>query len=75
MVLVASSSLSFECRVSDSLGSTKRNTLLSPMRVYENLLKPIPESSAMLLDTADGDSEFLFTDEYSVAKGRQADIL
>lgn len=47
---------------------------LSSARVYSNSNGPINESSARLLDVST-DNEFLDTDEYSLTKARQEDIL
>ena len=64
----------FQQRVSKFLGATAQYVFLSSARVYADSTSPIQEDSPRLLDVSD-DSEFLATDEYSLAKARQEDIL
>ena len=55
------------------LDNTKHYIFLSSCRVYANL-PPINEKTPRLLDYSD-DQEFLATDDYSLAKARQENIL
>lgn len=64
----------FELRAPKFLAATDQYIYLSSARVYAGTDKPIQEDSPRLLDISD-DSEFLATDEYSLAKARQEDIL
>ncbi|MBR4033109.1 MAG: NAD-dependent epimerase/dehydratase family protein [Clostridia bacterium] len=65
----------FRNRVSLLLNATEQYLFLSSSRVYANSEIPIREDQvARLLDISD-DSEFLSTDEYSLAKARQENIL
>ncbi|RJQ37571.1 MAG: NAD-dependent epimerase/dehydratase family protein [Dehalococcoidia bacterium] len=64
----------FRQRVPKLLGATGQYVFLSSARVYANSLTPIQEESPRLLDSS-SDSEFLDTDEYSLAKARQEDLL
>jgi nucleoside-diphosphate-sugar epimerase len=66
--------LSFESRVNFLLEATSQYIFLSSCRVYADSKDPIIESSIRLLDSS-YDSEFLATDEYSLSKARQEDIL
>lgn len=68
------STLNFKNRVDLLLKSTSQYIFLSSSRVYANSDKLITEESSRLLDISD-DEEFLSTDEYSLAKARQEDIL
>lgn len=65
---------SFIARVNLLLSSTKQYVFISSARVYGNEEHPIKESSPRLLDSSK-DYEFLATDEYSLTKARQEDIL
>ncbi len=64
----------FRQRVPKLLGATGQYVFLSSARVYADSSTPIREDSPRLLDILD-DSEFLDTDEYSLAKARQEDLL
>ncbi len=64
----------FKERVPLLLGATSQYVFLSSARVYANSDTPITEESSRLLDVS-RDKEFLATDEYSLAKARQEDIL
>lgn len=64
----------FRERVDLLLGSTKQYVFLSSARVYADSEDRILETSARLLDFSP-DEEFLSSDEYSLAKARQEDIL
>lgn len=64
----------FEKRVSKLLMSTKQYVFLSSARVYAESKQPLTESSTRLLD-ASRDLDFLSTDEYSLAKARQENLL
>lgn len=68
------STTSFKERVHLLLTSTSQYVFLSSSRVYANSELPIKETSPRLLDVSE-DSEFLSTDEYSLTKARQEDIL
>jgi len=65
---------SFEQRVGALLANTKQYIYLSSARVYADSDAPIKEHFPRLLDSSD-DEQFLSTDEYSLAKARQEDIL
>lgn len=65
---------SFKKRVDLLLKSTKQYVFLSSARVYANSEQAITETSPRLLDVST-DKEFLSTDEYSLSKARQEDIL
>jgi nucleoside-diphosphate-sugar epimerase len=65
---------SFYERVNLLLSSTLQYVFISSARVYAESSKPIIEDSLRLLDTCE-DQKFLSTDEYSLAKARQEDIL
>lgn len=56
------------------LKSTRHYVFLSSARVYAESDKPITESSPRLLDICK-DEDYLSTDDYSLAKARQEDIL
>jgi nucleoside-diphosphate-sugar epimerase len=56
------------------LAATDHYVFLSSARVYDCSLTPLTESSPRLLDTSK-DEEFLGTDDYSLAKARQEDVL
>jgi nucleoside-diphosphate-sugar epimerase len=64
----------FRQRVPKLLGATGQYVFLSSARVYADSSTPIQEESPRLLDSS-SDSEFLDTDEYSLAKARQEDLL
>lgn len=65
---------SFQERVELLLSATRQYVFLSSSRVYADSNKLITEYSPRLLDTVQ-DKEFLLTDEYSLTKARQEDIL
>lgn len=64
----------FKERVKLLLNATSQYVFLSSARVYADSDSPITESSSRLLDVSQ-DKEFLSTDEYSLSKARQEDIL
>ena len=64
----------FKNRLHCLLGSTKQYIFISTARVYGNEEHPIRESSPRLLDCST-DSAFLHTDEYSLTKARQENLL
>ena len=64
----------FRQRVGTLLQSTKQYVFISSSRVYSNQESPIKESSPRLLDVS-RDEVFLGTDEYSLKKAREEDIL
>ena len=64
----------FEERAELILSSTKQYLFLSSARVFANSETPITEKSNRLLDVSD-DAEFLSTNEYSLDKARQENIL
>lgn len=66
--------LEFESRLDMLLASTKQYIFISTARVYGNEEHPIKESSPRLLDCSK-DSIFLNTDEYSLTKARQENLL
>ncbi|HMM16336.1 MAG TPA: epimerase [Petrimonas sp.] len=68
------STIQFQERVDFLLNATNQYVFLSSARVYADSEKPIVENSSRLLDCSD-DVEFLKTDEYSLTKARQEDIL
>lgn len=61
-------------RVDMLLNSTQQYIFLSSARVYDDSREAITEESARLLDTST-DKEFLSTNEYSLYKAQQEDIL
>ena len=65
---------SFSERINLLLDATSQYIFLSSSRVYADSNQPIIETSPRLLDVSK-DNEFLLTDEYSLAKARQEDIL
>ena len=71
---MAYSTLEFAQRVNLLLDVTSHYIFLSSARVYADSDTPIIETSPRLLDVSQ-DHEFLATDEYSLAKARQEDIL
>lgn len=64
----------FQQRAPKLLAVTSQYIFLSSARVYAFSSKPIEENFPRLLDSSN-DQEFLATDEYSLAKARQEDIL
>jgi nucleoside-diphosphate-sugar epimerase len=65
---------SFTERVMFLLKSTNQYVFISTARVYADSVEPIKESSSRLLDVIT-DRVFLSTDEYSLTKARQEDVL
>lgn len=68
------STADFPKRVNLLLDATSQYVFLSSARVYAESKRPITEDSSRLLDVSQ-DKEFLSTDEYSLAKARQENIL
>jgi nucleoside-diphosphate-sugar epimerase len=68
------STTKFTERINLLLSSTFHYIFISSARVYADSNYPITESSLRLLDICE-DQIFLSTDEYSLAKARQEDIL
>ncbi|MBD0831215.1 NAD-dependent epimerase/dehydratase family protein [Aestuariibaculum sediminum] len=68
------SSLEFNERISLFLDSTAQYVYLSSARVFNNSKTPLTETSLRLLDSLE-DKEFLSTDEYSLIKAKQEDVL
>lgn len=64
----------FNKRVNMLLNATKQYVFLSSSRVYADSESPLVEASPRLKDCSE-DEEFLSTDEYSLRKARQEDIL
>tara|TARA_R110001599_G_scaffold262231_1_gene462690 strand:+ start:2885 stop:3946 length:1062 start_codon:yes stop_codon:yes gene_type:complete len=64
----------FEQRAPKLLAATDQYIFLSSARVYADADEPINEESPQLLDCS-RDMDFLATDEYSLAKARQEDML
>lgn len=64
----------FRDRLDTLLSSTKQYVFISSARVYGNEEHPIKETSPRLLDYSK-DEEFLKTDEYSLTKARQENLL
>jgi len=64
----------FKKRAPKLLAATDQYIFLSSARVYDVSSEPIQEFSPRLLESSK-DSRFLATDEYSLAKARQEDIL
>ena len=64
----------FQQRVPKLLAATSQYIFLSSARVYAFSSQPIEENFPRLLDSSN-DQEFLATEEYSLAKARQEDIL
>lgn len=64
----------FESRAEKLLSATKQYVFLSSARVYADSKKPITEDSPRLLDVCK-DEEYLATDEYSLTKARQENII
>jgi hypothetical protein len=65
---------SFKERVNFLLDATSQYVFFSSSRVYADSEIPITEDSSRLLDVSQ-DKKFLSTDEYSLAKARQENIL
>lgn len=66
--------LSFKERVNLLLDATSQYVFISSARVYADSKQPITETSPRLLDISQ-DKDFLETDEYSLTKARQEDVL
>lgn len=66
--------IEFINRANQLLDATSQYIFLSSSRVYADSKNKIRESSSRLLDVST-DQEFLLSDEYSLAKARQEDIL
>lgn len=64
----------FAERVDLLLGATSQYIFLSSARVFDESSEPITEDSDRLLDKS-ADEQFLSTDEYSLSKARQENIL
>ena len=64
----------FEQRALKLLDAARQYIFLSSARVYADSSEPIREDSPRLVDSS-ADSKFLMTDEYSLAKARQENIL
>lgn len=64
----------FKQRVDMLLNSAKQYIFISSSRVYANSDTPITENSVRLLDCSI-DNTFLATDEYSLKKAREEDVL
>lgn len=64
----------FKERYQSLLASCEQYIYLSSSRVYANSDHPITENSPRLLDTME-DTEYLSSDEYSLAKARQENLL
>lgn len=64
----------FEKRVNLFLTATAQYIFISTGRVYDNSKQPITEESVRLVD-ASTDKDFLSTDEYSLSKARQENLL
>lgn len=65
---------SFRKRMNLILDSTSQYVFLSSARVYSNSEQHITETSSRLLDVSQ-DKDYLLTDEYSLTKARQEDVL
>lgn len=64
----------FKSRINLLLNKTKQYIFISSARCYANSIKLITEDSARLVDVS-GDSNYLSTDDYSLAKARQENVL
>ena len=64
----------FQNRVTLLLGATNQYVFISSSRIYADSITPVTEASSRLLDVSQ-DQEFLSTDEYSLTKARQENIL
>lgn len=64
----------FEERIDKLLNSTKQYIFLSSARVYADEIGNITEESTRLLEVSK-DKKFIATNEYSLAKARQEDII
>jgi nucleoside-diphosphate-sugar epimerase len=71
---MAYSTSAFKERIDLLLKATSQYVFLSSARVYADSVSPITEASPRLLDVSQ-DKDFLSTDEYSLTKARQEDIL
>lgn len=68
------STIEFQNRVGFLLGATEQLFYVSSSRVYADSQPPIMETNARLLDVST-DKHFLKTDDYTLAKARQENIL
>jgi len=66
--------LNFSERIDMLLDATTQYIFLSSARVYADSVQPLVETSSRLLNISH-DKEFLSTDDYSLTKARQEDIL
>lgn len=66
--------INFSERIDMLLNATNQYIYLSSARIYADSVQPLVETSSRLLDISH-DKEFLSTDEYSLTKARQEDIL
>lgn len=64
----------FKSRINLLLNKTKQYIFISSARCYANSIKLITEDSARLVDVS-GDRNYLSTDDYSLAKARQENVL
>ncbi len=64
----------FKNRIQDFLDCTDQYFYFSSARCYADSSKPITEESLRLIDSCD-DNEYLSTDEYALAKGKEENIL
>lgn len=64
----------FKARINLLLNKTKQYIFISSARCYANSIKLITEDSARLVDVS-GDNDYLSTDDYSLAKARQENVL
>ncbi|MBP1615188.1 MAG: epimerase [Bacteroidetes bacterium] len=64
----------FQNRYQLFLKSTLQYIFVSSARVYADSIEPINEMSPRLLDISN-DNNFLYTDDYALAKARQEDLL
>ena len=71
---MAYSTQAFQKRLFQLLTETKQYVYLSSSRVYANSQQPLTENSPRLLDVS-SDREFLKSDEYSLEKARQENLL
>ena len=65
----------FKERCDVLLGNTDHYVFLSSYRVYDGSVVPVTEADTPRLLDASGDAEFLATEDYSLTKARQEDIL
>jgi nucleoside-diphosphate-sugar epimerase len=66
--------INFRERIDMLLNATNQYIFLSSARVYADSVQPLIETSSRLLNISH-DKEFLSTDDYSLTKARQEDIL